>query len=145
FFKDARVSPFVRANLAVAYAKALSNRRIHEEGLEVLKLFKPEQVIDPASYLFHRAVSEHALLERTLATKTIARLLNDAIDSPERYKMVGTLILLDMQTWKDKDLGAVARKMDNSQRRLALDRGGPITQNIQKDIIRRLDELIKEL
>jgi hypothetical protein len=49
-----------------------------------------------------------------------------------------------MQTWKDKDLGAVARKMDNSERRLQLARGGPQTQEIQKDILRRLDELIKE-
>jgi len=35
--------------------------------------------------------------------------------------------------------------MDNSGRRLELARGGPVTQKIQKDIVNRLDELIKEM
>jgi len=30
----------------------------------------------------------------------------------------------DMQTWQEKDLGWIARKMDNIQRRLDLKRGG---------------------
>jgi hypothetical protein len=143
--KDAKQPEFFRANLALAYSRALSNRRIHEEALETLKLFRPEQVVDPSAFLFHRAVCEHALLQRQEAGKTIGRLLQDALDSPERYKTVGMLMLLDMQTWKDKDLGAVARKMDNIQRRLDLARGGPQTQRLQKEVILRLDELIKEL
>src|SRR4029450_518240 len=77
--------------------------------------------------------------------KTVGRLLTQAIDSRERYKTVGALMLLDMQMWKDKDLGAVARKMGNVERRLDLARGGGKTEKIQKDIIARLDELIKEL
>src|SRR5204862_5348780 len=78
------------------------------------------------------------------AGKTIVRLIQDAVDSPDRYKTVGALILLDMQAWK-KDLGNVARLMDNSERRLDVGRGGPETQKIQKEVIARLDELIKEL
>jgi hypothetical protein len=35
--------------------------------------------------------------------------------------------------------------MDNSERRLSQARGGKITQDIQKKIVFRLDELIKEL
>jgi hypothetical protein len=54
-------------------------------------------------------------------------------------------MLLDMLTWREKDLNWIARKMDNSGRRLQLARGGPVTQKIQKDIVRRLDELIKEM
>ena len=54
-------------------------------------------------------------------------------------------MLLDMQTWKDKDLGAVARKMKVVEDRLDLARGGPETQKKQKEIVARLDELIKEL
>jgi hypothetical protein len=41
-------------------------------------------------------------------------------------------MLLDMQTWKDKDLGTIARKMGNIERRLDLARGGPQTQKLQK-------------
>jgi hypothetical protein len=143
--KDKTLPEFVRANVALAYAKALSNRRIHEEALQALSLFTAEQVADPAGYLFHRAVCEHALLNKQDAVKTVHRLLNHAVDSPERYKTVGTLMLLDMQSWKEKDLGAVARKMSNIERRLELARGGPQTQKLQKEVISRLDELIKEL
>ncbi len=144
-FKDAKLPPFFRANLALAYARNLSNRRIHEEALATLKLFRPEYSADPAVYLFHRAVAEHALLQKAEATRSIIRLLEDAAASPERYKTVSALMLLDMQTWKDKDLGAVARMMNNVERRLELARGGPETQRKQKEIIARLDELIKEL
>jgi hypothetical protein len=143
--QDAKASAFYRANLALAYARALSNRRVHEEALAILKTTRPELVVDPAAYLFHRAVSEHALLQRPEAGRSITRLLEDAIEAPDRYKTVGMLMLLDMQTWKDKDLGAVARKMDNVERRLELARGGPQTQKLQKEVVARLDELIKEL
>src|SRR5262249_15794353 len=83
---------FHPANLGVPCARALPNRRIHEEALEVLKAVRPEQVVDPAAYLFHRAVAEHALLNKGEATKTIVRLLEDAATSPERYKTVSALM-----------------------------------------------------
>jgi hypothetical protein len=51
----------------------------------------------------------------------------------------------DMLTWQEKDLGWVARKMSNIQRRLDLKRGGKETQKQQKEVLVRLDEMIKEL
>ena len=143
--RDAKNSAFFRANLGLAYARNLSNRRVHEEALDTLKLLQPEQVVDPAAYLFHRAVGEHALLMKPEATKTIERIIDDAPFSPERYKTVSMLMLLDMHAWKDKDLQAIARKMENVERRLELARGGPQTQKLQKEIVARLDELIKEM
>src|SRR5262245_15704806 len=143
--RDAKGSVFFRANLGLAFARNLSNRRIHEEALETLKQFQPEQVVDPAAYLFHRAVGEHAMLLKPEATKTIERIIDDAPFSPERYKTVSMLMLLDMHAWKDKDLSSIARRMENVERRLELARGGPQTQKLQKEIVARLDELIKEL
>ena len=143
--KDSKAPAFYKANLALAFAKALSQRRVYEEALEALKAVKPEQVVDPATYLFHRAVAEHALLQKDQASRTILRLLDDAVDVPDRYKMVAVLMALDMQSWRDKDLAAIARKMDNIERRLELARGGPHTQKIQKEVVARLDELIKQM
>jgi hypothetical protein len=51
----------------------------------------------------------------------------------------------DMLSWQEKDLGWVARKMENIQRRLELKRGGKNTQKMQKEVLVRLDEMIKEL
>ena len=42
--------------------------------------------------------------------------------------MVAALMHFDMLTWQEKDLGWIARKMDNIQRRLDLKRGGKQTQ-----------------
>ena len=54
-------------------------------------------------------------------------------------------MLLDMHTWKEKDLGDIARKMDNIERRLDIARGGPETQRQQREVLNRLDEMIKKL
>ena len=65
--------------------------------------------------------------------------------APERYKAVGMLMQLDMVAWKSKDLSDIARKMKDVERRLDLARGGKITQEKQKEILARLDEVIKKL
>jgi hypothetical protein len=143
--EDTTHSGFFRANLALAYAKALSNRKVYEESLSALKKFKPEQVVDPGTYLFHRAVAEHAMLLKNEATQSISRLLDDVPDAPERYKMVATLMFFDMSSWKAKDLEAISRMMKNIERRLDLARGGSKTQDMQKKVVLRLDEIIKEL
>lgn len=144
--KDTKQKLFFRANLALAYAKALSNRRIYEESLDALRTIRAEQVVDPSAYCFFRAVAEHALLKRDEANKSIGRLLDDVADSPERYKMVAVRMFFEMQSWKEKlDLGHIQRLMANAERRLDLSRGGNQTQKIEREIVHRLDELIKQL
>lgn len=147
FFKDSKTDPFFRANIAAAYAKALAGRNVYEEALDALKVVQPELVVDPASFYFHKAVAESKLILREQATTSIARLLDDVADAPDRYKMVATLMFFDMQNWSrdEKDLTNIGRLMDNSGRRLDLARGGPQTQDIQKKIVFRLDEVIKDL
>jgi tetratricopeptide (TPR) repeat protein len=142
---DSKRPLFFRANLALAYARALTNRKVYEEALETLKLFKAEQTVDPASFLFHKAVAEHGLMLKKDANDSIVRLLDDVPSAPERYKVVAALMHFDMVSWQEKDLNAIARKMDNIQRRLDLARGGKKTQKLQKDVVARLDEIIKEL
>jgi len=143
--RDLKVDRYLRSNLGLAYARTLSNRQIYEEALEVLKGIRPDEVVDPAAYLFHRAVSEHALMLKAEADETIDRLLADAPDAPERYRMVAALMHFDMQTWREKDLGWISRKMGNIRRRLDLTRGGKQTQKMQKEVLVRLDEMIKEM
>jgi hypothetical protein len=145
FLKDPRQDAFFRANLVLVYARNLSNARVHEEALEALESIKAEQVVDPAAYLFHRAVAEYSLMKKAQAQKTLTRLLEFAADAPDRYRILAAIMLIDLQSWmSDRDLKAIARLMDNSERRLDLGRGGKITQDIQKRIVYRLDELIKE-
>jgi len=144
-FKDKKKSAFYRANLALAYAKALTTRKVYEEALESFAAVKPEEVVDPGVFFFHKAVCEYELMLKDRAEGSIDRLLVDVSDAPERYRMVAALMHFDMLTWQEKDLGWIARKMDNIQRRLDLRRGGKKTQKMQKEVLVRLDEMIKEI
>jgi len=145
--KDTKQDAFFRSNVAVAFAKAAATKKVYEEALDALGAVSPEAVVDPSSYFFFKAVAEHATMKRDLATNSIVRLLDDVTDAPDRYKMVATLMFFDMQAWAGdpKDLSNIEKLMDNSGRRLDLGRAGEKTQDIQKKIVFRLDELIKEM
>ncbi len=82
---------------------------------------------------------------RREADESVGRLLDDVTDAPERYRAVAALMLYDMLTWQDNDLGWIARKMSVIKDRLDLTRGGKKTQQYQKEVLVRLDEMIKEL
>jgi hypothetical protein len=144
--KDEKADPYLRANLSVGFARGLTNGRVYEESLGALATVKPEQTVDPAAYYFYRAVAEHALMKKDDAMRSIVRLLDDVGAAPDRYTMLARIIFVEMATWKkdEKDLSNIRRLMDNSERRLSQSRGGKTTQDIQKKIVFRLDELIKE-
>jgi tetratricopeptide (TPR) repeat protein len=143
--KDQKLPVFFRSNLGLAYGKALANRKVYDEALEAFKSVKGEDVVDPAAYFFHRAVAEHALMQKNEADDTIDRLLLDVVDAPARYRMVGVLMHYDMAAWQDKDLDWISRKMGVIKDRLDLTRGGPKTRAMQREVLVKLDEMIKEL
>src|SRR6185369_848010 len=143
---------FVKANLGAAYARALAGKKVYEEALLAVKEAKSEDVVDPSAFLFFKAVAEHSLagyqkVKKIDATASLVRLLDDVTDAPDRYKMVATLMFFDLQNWSkdEKDLSNIGKLMDSSGRRLDLARGGQTTQDIQKRILFRLDEKIKDL
>jgi len=144
---DSKSDAFFRTNIALAFAKAAASKKVYEEALEALNATVPESAVDPSALYFFKAVAEHATMRKDAATSSIVKLLDDVADAPDRYKMVATLMFFEMQSWSPdpKDLSNIERLMDNSGRRLELARGGEKTQDIQKKIVFRLDELIKEL
>src|SRR5262249_54902145 len=100
---------------------------------------------EPATFYFHKAVCEQALLLKDRAENSINALLTDVLDTPERYQQVAALMHYEMLTWDDQDLGWIARQMDSIQRRLALKRGGKHTQKWQREVLARLEEKIRRL
>jgi hypothetical protein len=142
--KDKKVDNYLRSNLALAYAKALVNRRIFDEAQLALSAIKAEDVVDPAAYFFTKAVAEYSLMAKSEASLAVLRLLEDVSDAPERYRMVAALMQFDMLTWQDNDLGWVSRKMGVIADRLDIVRGGEKTRKMQKEVLVRLEEMIKE-
>ena len=142
---DAAQTPYFRANFALAYARTLSIRGVYEQALETLCGVRPEQTVDPATCLFVRAVAEHALMRKAEAMESIDRLLADVAAVPTRYRTVAALMADDMERWSDVGLDPIAREAAAVKDRLELGRSGEKTQEMEKDVLARLDALIHEL
>lgn len=143
--REERLPLVVRANLSLWFAREMVQRRLHHEALEALQPVRAEQVVDPAAYYFFRAVSENKLRKRDDAVASINRLLSSVDGVPDRYRFVAELLRKDMDGWKEKDLGDIARRMQEIEGRLQNSRGGPQTQERQKEVIAMLDQIIKDL
>lgn len=138
-------APFAKQHWALILARGLVNRRFHEEALTVLKLTQPEQCADPAGYYFTKAVAANRLRMKDEALAAIHRLSESVKEAPERYLVVAGLMRDEMAAWQEKDLGEVARRMEEVEGRLETARGGAITQQKQKEIIDLLDKKIDDI
>src|SRR3990167_10331772 len=131
-------------DIQLMHVKELSLQRDHESALLLLNQIDPKTVKDRNSYFFYKAVAEFSLRNKSESEKAIEEVL-DSFQVPDRYMAVVLLMKQEMKTWKDQDLGSIARKMSDIERRLNLARGGPQTQKLQKEVIEDLDKLIKEM
>jgi hypothetical protein len=142
--RDRDLPDYFRANLTLAYAKELCARRAFEEARDALRAGGDAAVVDPALYFFLSARAAHALMLPQDARLAIEELL-DVTDAPERYRALAHRMEQDMDEWRDKNLHWVARRMGQVARRLELGRVNGVTVTRQKEIVARLDEMIREL
>ncbi len=145
FDEESHPSEFLLANLRFFYGKHLCLRSMYEEAYEVFLKVRIEAMIDPASYLFYRAVCEHQLLKRDEGLETIDELLTNTEDIPSRYRTVATLMQHDLESLKPESLDEISRKMSDVERRLQLGRGGQKVQRVEEEIIAGLDEIIEKI
>ncbi|MDA0832531.1 MAG: hypothetical protein O2955_15910 [Planctomycetota bacterium] len=137
--------PFYQANLRAAVAERLAQRRLFEEALEIIAPVDTAQLVDPAAFLFYKAVCEHALLLQEPGLKTLDLLINHTEGLPVRFEVLAKLMQDDLKQIKPKTLGEVARQMDDVERRLEFGRSGKKVQKVEDDIIATLDEIIKKM
>jgi len=145
--KDEKQDPFLRTNFAVAFARGAGAKKAYEEALAALDAATPELAVDPAACLFFKAAAEHALMKKDEAITSLKRFRSDVPNPPARYAALAELMEKELGTWSPdpKALTNIEKLMDNSGRRLDLSRPGETTQNIQKRIVFRLDEQIKDM
>ncbi len=136
---------FYLVNLNLFYARYLAQSRLYDEALAVFTQIDPQNVVDPATCLFYRSVCEHQLLLKDEGLQTLETLLDATADVPLGYTRVATLMQHELKDLKEKTLGEVSRKMQDSERRLDLGRGGQKVQKVQDEIIASLDEIIEKL
>lgn len=144
--KDAKFPAYVKNNMKLFLARAMTNKRLYEDALALLRGMTPESLIDPGSYYFYRAVCENKLRLKEDGLISTRRLLTSMQQSaPERYLVVASLMQDEMTKWEDQDLGDVARRMEEIEARLDNAHGGAKTQEKQKEVITLLDKLIKDM
>ncbi|MHC4875701.1 MAG: hypothetical protein ACYTGL_04330 [Planctomycetota bacterium] len=142
---DESLPTFVSSNLRAYVARFLTQAEFFDEALALSAAVEPTQLIDPAGYYFHRAVCEHRLLKKDAGLISIKTLLHDTADVPVRYSSIAELMETDLQKLKEKSLDEIQRLMSDVERRLDHARGGEKTQEVEKTIIERLDELIDKI
>ncbi len=138
-------SKYFSNNLLAYVGTFLTQTEFFDEALVLFEKVQPQQLIDPASYFFHKAVCEHRLLKAKEGLATLQQLLENTSDVPVRYSTVAELMKSDLEKLKEKSLDEVSRMMSDVERRLKLGRGGAKVQKTEEEIVARLDELIKKL
>jgi hypothetical protein len=136
---------FMSANLRVYLGRWLCQYRLYDEAVFFLQEVHPSQVVDPASLLFFRSVALHKLSVKKEGLESIALLLDDVADSPQRYVSVAGLMMDDLKALKEDSLNEISRLMDDVERRLSLGRAGKRVRQKEDEIVAKLDKLIEEL
>lgn len=133
------------ANVGLFYGRYLAQRRLFDEGLEVLEQIDPASVTDPASLLFFKAVCQHQLLRKNGGLESIELLLKKTLGVPMSYRQVAELMKYELESLEEKSLDEISRMMGDVGRRLDLGRGGERVQKKENEIIARLDEMIEKM
>lgn len=142
---ESRQEPLLENNVRYFLARHLTLLTAYSDALPLFEQTDVSFVVDPAGYLFHRAVCEHHLLQKEQGLQTLQQLLDETEDLPVRYRKLGELMQQDLQQVEQKSLGEVARQMRDVEHRLALQKTDAGVQEVEQKIIETLDELIKKL
>jgi len=142
---NGQAETFYVSNIRYYAARNLTQFRMVDPALELFNSINPTTLIDPAGYLFYKAVCEHYLLQKEACGKTLEQLLNNTQQVPERYSQVAVLMQADLAELKDESLDEISRKMSDVERRLELGNSGKKVQEVEDEIIASLDKLIKKM
>lgn len=137
---------FTDPNLQLEVAAKFSLQKRYEESERILDNVDYRKLNFPDRYSYFRLLNNFTLNKKSDAIK-YSKQLQDYLNTslPERYKCLSYLMIEDLKTWKDNDLNDIARDMEGIQERLSNNQGGKETQRKQKEVISKLDFLIKQL
>lgn len=142
---EGQAETFYLSNMRYYVARNLTQFRMIDQALDMFNSINPKFLIDPAGYLFFKAVCEHHLLQKEECEQTLKLLLNNTESVPQRYTQVATLMQADLADLKEESLDEISRKMSDVERRLELGNSGEKVQKVEDDIIASLDKLIKQM
>jgi hypothetical protein len=143
-YEGARADAFFRDHVTLYHARWLTQHRFYDEAISMLEVLKPENVVDPSSLFFYRAVCRLRLLKPAEASDDITLLLNNTLDVPSRFRAVAE-IMQEETTVATEGLPQVARLMSDVQRRLDLGNSDDPVQKREDEVVAALDKLLEEM
>jgi hypothetical protein len=145
WLQDAELADFFTENLRLFAARWLMQEGYYNEAIDLVAALTPEDVVDPATLLFCKAVCHHQLVEVKPATESAEQLLERAEELPVRYEQLATLISQDIEDVEDDSLDHIARRMNDVRRRLDHAQAGNQVVMVENGVIESLDKLLEEL
>jgi hypothetical protein len=132
-------TPDVQLQIVRAYT--LDND--HERAAMVLDGIEPTPA-NHSTYHFFRMLTSFRLNDRPAAEQAYKEIEASFVPLPRRYAVLADLMADQLQRWKRDDPADIARDMAAVRDRLQTAKAGPKTQQMQKDVVAKLDKLIKE-
>jgi hypothetical protein len=125
-------------------AVTLSRNGDHEASEEIMKKLKDNS----PTYRFYRMINAFKLNKKEESIKWADTIINafSGDEIPQRYLDLALICKADAEIWKNDadDLSDIAREMDKIKDRLDNKKGGAQTQKQQKQVLARLDKMIKD-
>jgi len=137
--------PWARTQVAAGVGIALARGGFYDEAAVGLDPLEVADTVDPAMTLFHRAIARQQLVRRDDAISDLKRLLEREEELNRRYREVGKLMLVDLESLEVDSLDEVARLMNDIRRRQELHHSGTRVLKEEEDVIAKLDKMIEEL
>lgn len=139
------VPGWLQDTVRLACGRAMAQRRLYDESLEILGGLQLDQVCDPATLLFYRATCQHNLLQKDACLTNAQVLLERDDEIPARFAQIAKLMVADIKPLEQDSLDEIARKMFDVQRRLDLGRAGKRVRDEEDEIVEKLDKLIEQI
>lgn len=119
----------------------------YDAALPFLNSIRQDQVPQELyhQFFFYKTTCEFFTLQKKEALASINKFYLSFDKPPRRYDVLIEAMRDDINKWGDDPLADITRKMGEVQRRLVISKGGPITQEKQRQIVKDLDKLIKEM
>ena len=136
---------FYAAQVQLFRARWLVQHRFYDDALETLKDLNPDEVIDPASLMFYRAICQSELLQTEEALASISLLQNNTLNPPHRFLVVADMLKKELIERENEGMRNVAELMQDVERRLDIGQSGEQTQTQEDAVIAALDKLLEDL
>ena len=136
---------YLSQNFRLAIGRQLAQNQLYDEAIEMLEPLDVDQIVDPSTLLFYRAVALHHVLRRDECVAAADQLLQREDELVSRYAVLSRLMRADIKPLEEDSLDEIARLMNDVKRRLDLERAGKIVQTKEDTIIEKLDKKIDQI